>query len=75
MLDVVQLSEEAVFLRRAEVLELLERLASEIAAVHEEEHSFGTRMFDQSVDEIASGIGFAAAAGHLDQRARPGFGQ
>src|SRR5207245_2664233 len=29
----------------------------------------------QSVDEIASGIGFAAAAGHLDQRARPAFGQ
>ena len=45
-MDVVKLSKEAVLLRRAEVLELLESLATEIAAVHEEEHSFGTRMFN-----------------------------
>src|SRR5439155_25945546 len=39
VLDVVQLSKEAVFLRRAEVLELFESLATEIAAVHEKENT------------------------------------
>ena len=43
MLDVVKLGEDAAIVGGAECLELLERLAAEVAAIHEEQDAAGRR--------------------------------
>ncbi len=75
VLDVVQLGERTVLLGRDERLELLERLPAEIAAIHQEQHPLGAGVLDEPVDEIAGGVGLAAAAGHLDERPRALLGE
>ena len=52
------------------MLEFLERLVAEIAAVYEKEDSLGSRELDEPVDEVDGGEGLTAAGGHLDEGAR-----
>ena len=63
------------FAGRDELLELLERLPAEVAAIHEEEDALGAGVFDEAVDEIDGGVGLARAGGHLDERARATGGE
>ena len=74
VLDVVELGEEAVFLGCAEVLKLLESLAAQVAAVHEEEYALCASVLDESKDKIAGSVSLAATAGHLDKRSRTTLG-
>ena len=50
VLDVVKLGEQAAVVGRAEGLELLEGLAAEVAAVHEEQHAARAGKLDQAVE-------------------------
>ncbi len=75
VLDVVELGEEAVLLRRAERLKLLQSLAAEVAAVHQEQNAAGASMLDQAVAEVAGGVGLSTATGHLDEGAWPALGK
>ena len=59
MLDVVKLGEHAAVVRRAEGLELFERLTAEVAAVHKEQDAVAPGELDQPVDEVAGGEGLA----------------
>ena len=52
------------------LLEFLQRLVAEVAAVDEEEHAARAGELDEAVDEVDGGEGLAAAGGHLDQGAR-----
>ena len=52
------------------LLELLERLVAEVAAIDEKEHAARAGELDEPVDEVDGGEGLAAAGGHLDQGAR-----
>ena len=70
MLDVVQLGEAAAVVRGTEVLELLERLLAEVAAVNEEEHPARLGELDEAVGEVDGGVGLAGAGRHLDERSR-----
>ena len=70
MLDVVQLGELAPVVGRAVLVELLERLAAQVVAVHQEEHAFGLGELDQPVDETDRRVCLACPGGHLDQGAR-----
>src|ERR1019366_4030226 len=53
----------------AELLELIERLAAESSAVHEEQNAPRARVGDQAVDQVAGGEGLSAAHGHVDEGA------
>ena len=75
MLDVVFLGELVVVHGRDELLEFLERLPAEIAAIHEEEDALRAGVFDEAIDEIDGGVGLARAGGHLDERARTTGGE
>jgi len=68
VLDVVQLREEATVVGCAESLEFLQSLAAEVGAVDQEEDSLCAGELDQTVEEIAGGIGLASSSGHLDER-------
>ena len=68
-LDVVDLGELAPIAGNAELLELIEGLAAESAAVHQEENAPGASEGDQAVDEVAGGEGLSAAHGHVDEGA------
>ena len=70
VLDYVFLGELVVVHRRDELLELLQRLLAEVAAIHEEEHAFGSAVFDEAVDEVHRSEGLARAGGHLDKGPR-----
>src|ERR1700761_5864376 len=49
------------------LLELGQGLASEVAAVHQEQDALGPRVLDQPVDKIAGRECLAPTACHLDQ--------
>ena len=69
MLDVVQLGELAAVVGRDVLLELLEGLPAEVAAVHQEQDAAGVGELDQAVDRRDGRERLAAAGGHLDQGA------
>ena len=75
MLDDVFLGELVAIRRRDELLEFLERLPAEIAAIHEKEDALRAGVFHEAVNEIDGGVGLARAGGHLDERARPAGGE
>ena len=75
MLDNVFLGELVVVHRRDELLEFLERLPAEIAAIHEKQDTLGSGVFHEAVDKIDGGVGLARAGGHLDERARATCGE
>jgi len=75
VLNVVELGEEAIFFGRPELLEFFQRLPPKIAAVDQKEDTASPSVFHETVDEIAGRVGLAAAAGHLDERARAAIGQ
>ncbi len=68
-LDDVLLGELEVVVGRDVLLELLQGLAAEVAAIDQEEDPPGAGELDQPVDEVDGGEGLAAAGGHLDQGA------
>ena len=68
-LDDELFGELEVVVRRDVLLELLERLVAEVAAVDQEEHAARACELDEAVDEVDGGEGLAAAGGHLDQGA------
>ncbi|MEA3208754.1 MAG: hypothetical protein QOE70_1811 [Chthoniobacter sp.] len=68
MLDDVFLGELVVVGRGDELLEFLEGLPTQIAAVHEEEDALCPGVFHEAIDEIDGGVGLARAGGHLDER-------
>jgi hypothetical protein len=49
--------------------------AAQIAAIDQEENTPRTGVLDQPINEVAGRIGFAAAAGHLDEGSRSTLGQ
>jgi hypothetical protein len=59
MLDDVFLGELAVVHGRDELLEFLERLLAEIAAIHQEQDTLRPGVFDEAIDKIDGGEGFA----------------
>src|ERR1035437_8847861 len=67
VLNVIKLSEDAAVVRGAEGLELLESLAAEVAAVHQEQHAAGTGELDEPVESIAGCVSLARSGSHLDQ--------
>ena len=67
VLDVVQLGELAPVVGRAVLVELLERLAAQVAAIYQEEHAFGFGKLDQPVNETDCRVGLARPGSHLDQ--------
>jgi hypothetical protein len=67
--DVVELGELAAVVGGREGLELLVRLAAEVAAVDEEEDPPGAALVDQAVEGRDGGEGLAGAGGHLDEGA------
>src|SRR5437763_13304691 len=69
VLDVVKLGELAAVVGRDELLEFFQGLVAEIAAVDEEEDAARAGELDEAVNEVGSGVGLAAASGHLDEGA------
>ena len=57
------------------LLELLLGLPAEIAPVHQEEHSAGTAMLDETVNRGNCGEGFSTSRRPLDERSRPALRQ
>ena len=55
------------------MLEFLQGLVGEIAAVHQEQDSSCAGELDQAIDEAYGGEGLAGTGGHLDQGARTIF--
>ncbi len=74
-LDDVLLGELEVVVGRDVLLEFLERLLAEVAAVHQEQDAPRAGELDEPVDEVDGGEGLARAGGHLDEGARTVFGQ
>ncbi len=74
-LDDELFGELEVVVGRDVLLEFLERLVAEVAAVDEEEDATRAAELDEPVDEVDGGEGLAAAGGHLDQGARTVLGQ
>ena len=72
-LDDVFLAELEVVVGRDVLLEFLEGLVGEVAAVDQEQHAPRPGELDQAVDEGNGGEGLARAGGHLDQGARAVF--
>jgi hypothetical protein len=70
-LDDVLLGELEVVVGRDVLLEFLERLVAQVAAVHQEEHSPCSGEFDEPVDKADGGVRLARTGGHLDQGAGP----
>ena len=52
------------------MLEFLQRLVAEVAAIHQEQHAARAGELDEPVDERDGGECLARSGGHLDQRAR-----
>ena len=70
VLDVVELGEKAVRVRRAVTVEFIASLLAEIRAVDEEEDAAGPGVFDEAISERAGGERLARAGGHVDESAR-----
>jgi len=68
-LDDELFGELEVVVGRDVLLEFLERLVAEVAAVYKEEHAARACELDKAVDEVDGREGLAAARGHLDQGA------
>ena len=68
-LDDVLLGELEVVVGRGVLLEFLQGLVAEVAAVDQKQYAFCAREFDEPVDERDGGEGFAGARGHLDEGA------
>ena len=75
MLDDVLLAELEVVVGRDVLLELLQGLSAQVAAVDQEQHAPGAGELDQAVAEDDGGEGLAGAGGHLDESARPVLAQ
>ena len=75
MLDDVFLGELVVVHGRDELLELLEGLPAEVAAVHEEQDAARAGVLDEAVSEVDGGEGLARAGGHLDEGAPQAGGE
>src|ERR1017187_7101500 len=75
MLDDVLLSELVVVHGRDELLEFLERLPPEIAAIHEEQDAVRAGVFHEAISEVDGGKRFARAGGLLDQGAPQASGE
>ena len=69
-LDVVEVGELAAVVGGGELLEFVDGLAAEVAAVDEEEDALGTGVLDEAVGLGDGGEGLAGAGGHLDEGAR-----
>lgn len=69
-LDVVEVGELAAVVGSGELLEFVDGLAAEVAAVDEEEDALGTGVLDEAVGLGDGGEGLAGAGGHLDEGAR-----
>ncbi len=74
-LNDVLLGEFEVVVGRLVLLEFLQGLVTQIAAVDQEQHAARAGELDQAVDERDGGEGLAGAGGHLDQGARAVFTQ
>ena len=74
-LDDVLLGELEVVVGRGVLLELLEGLVAEVAAVHQEQDPPGAGELDQPVRKHDGEEGLAGAGGHLHQRAGPVLAQ
>ena len=61
--------------RIPELLELVQRLAPEVVAVHQEEDALGVGVLDEPVAGRHRHEGLAAAGGHLDESARAAVGK
>ena len=75
VLDDVFLGELVIIDRRNELLEFLERLPAEIAAIHQKQDAARAGVFHEAIDEIDGGKGLARAGGHLNERAQQARGQ
>ena len=70
MLDIVKFGELSACIGRHELLELGERLATKVGAIHQKENALCSGMLDQPVGERTCCVGLARASRHLDQSAR-----
>ena len=70
-LNVVQLIELSIVVRRAVVGELLVCLFTEIGSVHQEEHSPSASILDEAINRGDRQERLARPSGHLDQRSGP----
>src|SRR5260370_34217045 len=61
-----------VFAGNGELLEFVEGLAAQSAAVHQEEDAACAGVRDEAIDEVAGGGGLAATNGHVDEGPRIG---
>jgi hypothetical protein len=64
--DVVELGKRPAGAGRAKILELMPRLADQIGAVGEKQHTPELRMLQEPMAEHAGGVGLAGAGRHLD---------
>src|SRR5205085_885307 len=69
VLDVLKLGELAAVVGRDELLEFLQGLVAEVAAVDQEENAARAGELDEAVNEVDGGVGLATAGGHLDEGA------
>lgn len=68
-LDVVEVGEFAAVVGGGELLEFVDGLAAEVAAVDEEEDALGTGVLDEAVGLGDGGVGLAGAGSHLEEGA------
>lgn len=74
-LDVVEVGEFAAVVGGGELLEFVDGLAAEVAAVDEEEDALGAGVLDEAVGLGDGGVGLAGAGGHLQEGARAVVGE
>src|SRR5260370_1811763 len=61
-----------VFAGNGELLEFVEGLAAQSAAVHQEEDAACAGVRDEAIDEVAGGEGLSPSKGHVDEGTRVG---
>src|SRR5437870_13799231 len=69
MLNIVEFGELPTVIRRDKLLKFFQRLIAEVATVDEKEDAPCAGEFNKSINKIGSGVGLAAASGHLDEGA------
>ena len=75
-LDVVERRKLApVDIRWCEVGKLVEGLATEVVAIHQEQDALGAGVFQQAVGEVHRRKRLAGTRGHLNQRSRIATGE
>ena len=67
MLDIVDLAELQAAIRGFELVKLFESLLSQVVPVDKEQDTLGFGMLDETINEINSCIGLAAARCHLNE--------